>query len=129
MKTHEHVGQVRLKAEARETFFAEVPVRSSGEVAQLLGSSPDHLVRDAKLFAVSREKEMLFPSFQFVGNRVHSAIAEVLRAFKNESSWTVALWFNSPSGWLGGQRPLALFGDEPERVVDAARKTASPIEI
>jgi hypothetical protein len=40
---------------------------------------------------------------------------------------SVALWFNAPSGWLGGRRLLALLGDEPERVVDAARKTAGSV--
>jgi hypothetical protein len=128
VETPEHLNQARLRSQARESFFAEVPVLSHDEVGKLLGADPNQCVRDGRIFSLARTGREVFPAFQFLDGHPRPEIAEVLRAFEGEGAWSVALWFNTPSGWLGGRRPLAVLGDEPDRVVDAARKTASPIE-
>jgi hypothetical protein len=53
----------------------------------------------------------------------------VLRHFAGESDWGLALWWTSPSGWLGGRRPLDVLDAEPQAVVEAARRSAEPIEV
>lgn len=132
----EHVKQLHLQAEAREEFLTRVPLLSSVEVGSLLGSTAKNrsamasrLKREGKLIAVPHRGVDHFPAFQIVNGEPHPAIEEVLRAFDGESPWTVALWFRAPSGWLGGDRPMDRLRDEPERVVDAAHRTAAPIAV
>ncbi len=132
----EHIKQLHLQAEAREEFLTEVPLLSSVEVGSLLGSTAKNrsamasrLKREGKLFAVPHRGADHFPAFQIVSGEPHPAIEAVLRAFEEESPWTVALWFQAPSGWLGGERPMDRLRGEPERVVDAAHRTAAPIAV
>lgn len=132
----EHMKQLHLQAEARQEFLTRVPLLSSVEVGSLLGSTAKNrsamasrLKREGKLFAVPHRGADYFPAFQIMNGEPHPAIEAVLEAFEGASAWTVALWFQAPSGWLGGERPVDWLRDEPERVVDAAHKTAAPIAV
>lgn len=132
----EHMKQLHLQAEARHEFLTEVPLLTSAEVGSLLGSTAKNLSamasrlkREGKLFAVPHRGTDYFPAFQIAKGQPHPAIEAVLQAFETESPWTVALWFQAPSGWLGGERPIDRLHDKPDRVVEAARKTAAPIAI
>lgn len=130
----EHIKQLHLQAEARQGFLTQVPLLTSEEVGSLLGSAAKNrsamasrLKREGKLFAVAHRGADHFPAFQIVDGAPHPAIERVLEAFEGESPWTVALWFQAPSGWLGGERPMDRLGAEPDRVVAAAERTAAPL--
>lgn len=125
--------QRRLYDAAREDFLTKVPLLSSHEVGDLLGSKAkdrsavaSRLKREGKLLAVRCRGVDMYPAFQIVDGRPLSAIEEVLGAFRSGGNWTAGLWLRAPSGWLGGERPLDLIRDEPERVVSAAHRTAAP---
>lgn len=132
----EHLRQLRLQAAARARFLEEVPLLTSQAVGELLGSEArntsamaSRLKREGRLFAVTHKGTDLYPSFQVVEGEAHPAIRDVLAAFQAESPWTVALWFFTPSGWLGGERPMDLLAREPERVIEAARQTSEPLAV
>jgi hypothetical protein len=132
----EHLAQLHVQAEVRHAFLTKVPLLRSEDVGALLGSRArnrsamaSRLKGDGSIFAVTHRGLDLFPGFQFVGGEVHPAVGKILAAFEGESPWTVALWLDAPSGWLGGDRPLDIFGDDPERVVAAAERTAEPIAV
>jgi hypothetical protein len=130
----EHIRQLHLQAEARQAFLTQVPLLTSEEVGSLLGSAAKNrsamasrLKRERKLFAVAHRGADHFPAFQIVEGAPHPAIERVLEAFEGESPWTVALWFDAPSGWLGGARPMDRLRAEPDRVVAAAERTVAPL--
>jgi hypothetical protein len=132
----EHLEQLRLQAQARAVFLTEVPLLTSREVGEFLGSTAgntsamaNRLKRAGTLFAVTHKGIDLYPAAQIVEGEASPAIAGVLEAFAGESAWTIALWLNAPSGWLGGRRPLEVLGDHPDRVVDAARKAIEPLAV
>lgn len=130
----ERMLQLRMQAEAREAFLKNVPLLDSADVGELLGSKAQNtsamasrLKREGKLFAITYRGVDLYPADQIVDGEPSPAIPHILEAFSGDSPWTVALWLNSPSGWLGGDKPLDLLATEPDRVAEAARKTAEPI--
>ena len=54
--------------------------------------------------------------------------ARVLEGLGGTSGWSVALWFVSGSGWLGGKRPVDLIEEQPDAVAEAARRSAEPVQ-
>jgi hypothetical protein len=130
----EHMLQLRTQAEAREAFLKDVPLLDSASVAELLGSTArntsamaSRLKREGKLFAITYRGVDLYPAAQIVDGEPSPFIPQILKAFSGDSPWTAALWLNAPSGWLGGKRPLDLLATEPDRVVQAARKTTEAL--
>ena len=81
--------------------------------------------REEKIFAVIQEGTMHVPTFQFDDDgRPLPAIAALIQMFRSieSSDWGLALWFIAGSGWLGGRRPVDVLKDDPEAVVEAARR-------
>lgn len=131
-----HLKQLRLQAQARASFLTQVPLLDSSKVAELLGSTArntsamaSRLKRSGKLFAVTYKGVDLYPAAQIVDGEPSPAVERILHAFEGDSAWTIALWLNAPSGWLGGERPLDLLAEQPDRVVEAARKTTEPLAV
>jgi hypothetical protein len=81
-----------------------------------------------ELFTVSHDGETLVPSFLLdaeLSPRLRlRPIIETLRA-AGEDGWALWAWFLTPSGWLGGQRPLDLVDDNPTMVAEAAQRRVS----
>ena len=125
------VLQARRNAEARRELLAEFPALTSAEVAAAAGSRAANRASlanrwrdEGRVFAIRVGEQQLYPAFQFdEQGRPMRAIDSVLRAFADRlSDWQTALWFTTPTGWLGGRRPVDAISDDPDSVVEAAER-------
>jgi hypothetical protein len=124
------VLQARRNAEARRDFLEEFPALTSTEVADAANSRAANRASlanrwrdEGKVFAVRLGDQQLYPAFQFDDHgRPLEVIARVLEHLREGdlTDWQTALWFRSPTGWLGGRRPFDLLTDRPDAVVEAA---------
>lgn len=126
------VLQARRNAKARRDFLEEFPALTSSEVADAASSRASNRAslanrwrEEGKVFAIRLGDRQLYPSFQLgEDGRPLKAVAmarEHLAAGKL-SDWQTALWFTSPTGWLGGRRPVDVLSEEPDAVAMAAER-------
>jgi hypothetical protein len=132
------VLQARRNAEARTALLQEFGALRSQEVAELAGSRAANRAAlanrwrgEGQILAVTLGDELLYPGFQFTSEgrphpTVRSALA-TLRTDQHLTDWQAALWFASPTGWLGGRRPVDLLDEQPDAVVEAARGEVSDV--
>jgi hypothetical protein len=126
------VLQARRNSEARREFLEEFGALTSAEVADLAGSTAENRSalatrwrKEGRIFAVTLHEILLFPGFQFDDEgRPLEAIAHTLDALsaRELSEWEVALWFTKRTGWLSDRRPVDVMRDDPDAVVEAARR-------
>ncbi len=89
------------------------------------------LLKRGRLLALEAQSgQWVYPSFQFnERGRPHAVMTEVLAHFAGAdvSPHTIASWFTSPQALLDGNTPAVWLkrGGEPERVVEAARRSAA----
>jgi len=129
--------QLRRQAEVRNAFLRSVSLLTSAEVGELGRSTARNASalasrwkKEGRIFAVPSGRADLYPAFQFDEHgQPRAVVAEVLRHFAGQSDWVRALWWTSPSGWLGGRRPLDVLGTEPEAVLEAARRSTEPLAV
>jgi len=133
----ERLQQLRGQAEARNAFIRSVELLTSSMVGELGGSAARNTSAlasrwksEGRIFAVPSGRADLYPAFQFdVHGQPRPVIAEVLRHLEQESDWTRALWWTSPSGWLDGRRPVDMLDEDTASVIEAARGAAEPLEV
>jgi hypothetical protein len=128
----ESVLQARRNSEARRRFLEEFGALTSSEIADLAGSTAanrsalaNRWRKEGRIFAVTHHGTLYYPAFQFGEHgRPLAVIARVLSALEADElgEWEVALWFAKRTGWLGDRRPIDLLQDEPDAVVEAARR-------
>lgn len=131
------VLQIQRQAEARESFLGEFVTLSSQEVAEMSGSTARNTAAlasrwkaDGKVFALSLGRTDRYPAFQFgEDGKPLPIISRVIEVFGDRSPWTIALWFASGSGWLGGSRPVDVLLRRPDEVVEAARRSVEALDI
>jgi hypothetical protein len=131
------VLQARRNAEARRAFLEEFPGLTSSEVADAAHSRAANRASlanrwrdEGKVFAIRVGDQQLYPAFQFDAHgRPLEVIARVLEHLGESEldDWQTALWFTSPTGWLGGQRPVDLLSDQPDAVGEAASREAGEL--
>lgn len=130
------VLQARRNAEARSALLNEFGALRSQQIADLAGSQASNRAATAnrwrtenRVVAVPWRDELLYPGFQFTAEgRPYPAVKralEWLRSDPQTSDWQAALWFAAPTGWLGGRRPVDVLADDPDAVVQAARREVS----
>ena len=98
------------------------------QLAELSGSNPsqqpNRWKHDGLIFAIDINGKDRFPAYGLDPDRKYRprrSLADVLRVFgKARDGWALAFWFASVNSYLGGKRPLDLFGTAPERVIEAA---------
>lgn len=133
----DRVLQLRRQAELRDTFLRSVPLLTSAAVGELGRSAARNASalasrwkKEGRIFAVPSGRADLYPAFQFDAHgQPRAIVAAVLHYFAGESDWARALWWTSPSGWLGGRRPLDLLDTEPEAIREAARRSTEPLTV
>lgn len=134
------VLQARRNAEARTALLDEFGALRSHEVAELAGSRASNRAAlanrwraEQRVVAVPVGDELLYPGFQFTEEgRPHPTVASAIGALRSDptvSDWQAALWFAGANGWLGGRRPVDLLDDEPQAVIDAARREAEELVV
>lgn len=111
------------------------PLLNREQVQGLLGvgsrQAVSQLVKRGRLLALpTRDDRFAFPAFQFSPNgRPYESIAAILSAFEPAqlSSYTIASWFVTPKRLLRGATPAQWLrrGGDPDRALEAARRTAS----
>lgn len=131
------VLQARRNATARRELLEEFPALTSGEVADAASSRASNRAslanrwrEERKVFAIRVGDQQLYPAFQFDdGGRPLEAVAAVLEQLDGShlSDWQTALWFTTPTGWLGGYRPVDLLREQPEAVIDAAARESGEL--
>jgi hypothetical protein len=130
------VLQARRNAEARSALLEEFGALRSQEIADLAGSRASNRAAlanrwraESQVVAVPVGDELLYPGFQFTAEgRPQPAVGAALHFLCSDphtTDWQAALWFVTPTGWLGGQRPVDLFDDDPKAVIEAARQEVS----
>jgi hypothetical protein len=130
------VLQARRNAEARSSFLAEFGALRSSEIADLAGSRAANRAALAnrwrtenRIVGVTWRDELVYPGFQFTSDgrplpAMQAALA-ALRSDPHTTDWQTALWFSTPTSWLGGKRPIDLLNAVPDLVTEAARREVS----
>lgn len=124
--------QIEQNAALRTQFMQQCELLSSKQVADLLGSkaknraaSANFLKDKGKIFAVRLHGQDYFPAFQFdpLAHHCYPEMAQLISQLARdyEPGWQLALWFTGPNEWLQGQTPLALWGQERDAVLRAAK--------
>ena len=132
------VLQARRNAEARSALLAEYGALRSQDVADLAASRATNRAALAnrwrtenRVIAVPVRDELLYPGFQFnAEGKPKPAIGptiDLLRSDPHTTDWQMALWFVTPTSWLGGIRPVDLLDEDPDAVIDAARREVSDL--
>jgi hypothetical protein len=132
------VLQARRNAEARGALLDEFGALRSHEVADLAESRASNRAALAnrwraenRLVAVPVRDELLYPGFQFNAEGkpkpVIGPTIAWLRSDPHTTDWQMALWFVTPTSWLGGRRPVDLLDERPDAVIDAARREVSAL--
>jgi hypothetical protein len=132
------VLQARRNVEARSTLLEEFGALRSQEVADLAESRASNRAALAnrwrgenRVVAVPVGDDLLYPGFQFSAEgkpkpAIGAAVAW-LRSDPHTTDWQAALWFATPTSWLGDKRPVDLLDEDPDAVIDAARREVSDI--
>lgn len=132
------VLQARRNAEARSALLTEFGALRSQEVADLAESRASNRAALAnrwraenRVVAVPLGDELLYPGFQFnAEGKPKPAIGptiDLLRSDPHTTDWQMALWFVTPTSWLGGIRPVDLLDEDPDAVINAARREVSDL--
>jgi hypothetical protein len=124
--------QARRNAKARRELLEEFPALTSSEVADAASSRAANRASlanrwrdEGRVFAIRVGDQQLYPAFQFdEDGRPLPGIGAALEHLRGGelNDWQTALWFASPTGWLGGRRPVDLLREGPDAVVGAAQR-------
>lgn len=111
------------------------PMLDVAEVKTLLGVGTRQAVHDfarrGRLLALPGPGgRILYPAFQFRrGGRPYDVLPDLLKRFRDAGvrPHTLAAWFKTPQGLLGGRTPVAWMeaGRDPATLLEAARRTAA----
>lgn len=112
-------------------FSAEQLADANGSQASHRAALADNWRKRRQVFCVphpdkaAREPDV-YPAFQFEDGRPIKAVQQVLEAFAGrKEGWKLALWFTSNNGALpNNARPVDLLIDDPQAVIEAARRDA-----
>lgn len=130
------VLQARRNAKARELLLKKWGGYTSAEMGRLSGSTARNRAaiasrwkNEGRVFSLTYQGKTYFPSFQFdEDGRPLPLIARVVATLgRRVRDWDLALWFDASSGWLGGEKPIALLTRNPEAVVTAAEREAEEL--
>ncbi|WP_290650844.1 hypothetical protein [Aquisalimonas sp.] len=125
------LAQVRRNHQARQAFLDGYDVLDGRQVHEVTGNRASNihatatrLRKQGRIFSVEINGELYYPGFQFDSNgRPRDVVREVLSIGGEEvSGWSMALWFASRHGYLGGYRPVELLDTDPERVTTAMKR-------
>ena len=118
---------------ARREYLADTPTLTAKQIHRASGlgshntSEPaSRWKNEGKTFAIRVGKRDLYPAFQFLDGKPHTALRHVLAALPaNMTAWQKAFWFASGNGWLDGDQPQRRL-DDADQVVEAAHRLSEP---
>ena len=131
------VLQARRNVHARKRLLDEFGAFKSTEIAELAGSTAENRSATAnrwrqeqRIFGVRHHDTVYYPGFQFgEDGRPLAVIRDVLESLApgRLTDWEVALWFTATTNSLGDRRPVDVLREDPDAVVEAARREVAPI--
>lgn len=136
--TSAQLRQAHMLAKAKRAVLESgdwVTAHHLAELAELSAanpsSQPNKWKRDGRIFAIRHGGIDYFPLYGLDETSSHRPlhvlkdILSVLSPLKD--GWTMAYWFMSFNGWLGGKRPQDLLRTAPEHVLAAAHEEVAGI--
>jgi hypothetical protein len=124
------VWHAHRTAEARQECLREHGALTSSQVAEMAGSKATNRSALAsswraagRIVGVEWQGVTIFPAFQFDAEvQPRAPIARVLSHLRDAGlgNWEQALWFTTPTGWLGDRRPVDVLDEDPAAVIAAA---------
>lgn len=124
--------QAGMEARARTAVLTQSEWLSAKDIVDKAGlsaanasSTPWKWKQDGSIFAINTDNKFLYPGYGFDpdnGYRPLKSLKAILDLFKgHKEGWSLAYWFASVNSFLGGQRPLDLLKNAPDRVLAAAK--------
>jgi len=125
------IAKARMKAGALRAVFNGTEWLTAAQIAELAGLSQANRSGAAnrwkqrrKVFALQHDGQDHYPRYLLDDDfRPLPAAEQVLGVLEGFSANRLASWFESRNGLLGGKRPRELLASDPERVIEAARRT------
>jgi hypothetical protein len=124
------VWHAQQSAEARLALVSEHGAWTAAEVAERAGSTSTNRSAlasswraAARVLGVEWKSRTVFPAFQFgADGQPRPVVADILTHLRRSGldDWQAALWFASPTGWLGDRRPVDVLTQDPGAVEAAA---------
>ena len=123
------IRRAEKQAKALEAVLENSEWLTAEEIGERGQFSPSNLAapanrwkQEAKIFAVSFRGQDRFPRYGLdEAFRPIPGLESALKLFGQISPWRIAVWFESTNAWLANRRPRELLGNEPEKVLSAAR--------
>jgi hypothetical protein len=121
-----------LQRRAVEAVLANTDWLSATEVSDAINQKArnkhaiaSRLLKDKRIFALTKGTENLFASYQFepTGNPI-GVVRHILAALDGYSPFRIAAWFESANSFLDGARPRELLETRAEDVLNAAKAHA-----
>ncbi len=121
-------------AQARFELIREFGALTAQDVADLAGSKAANRSAlasrwngEERIVGVAWHGRTLYPGFQFRDGQPNETVARAAALLRERGlkGWALALWFVTPSGWLGDQRPVDVIDEDPARVIEAAGEALS----
>lgn len=79
--------------------------------------------KSGKIFAVSLDGRLLYPTFVFIDNQLIEELADIIEIMTSSGRdpISIAAWFISVNGYLDGRMPADMLQQSPHRVIEAAQ--------
>ncbi len=125
------ITKARMKADALRAVFNGTEWLTAAQIAELAGlgqanrsGAANRWKQRRKVFALQHEGQDHYPRYLLDEHfRPLPGAEKVLEVLESFSPNRLASWFEGRNGLLGGKRPRELLATDPERVVEAARRT------
>lgn len=121
----------QMQARVHLAVFASDDLVDESETKQRFGFSARQLIgweREGEIFVIRGDSNSWFPLYMFNKDGPLPAISEIIHTFQGWGPMSLALWFLSPHGYLGGRRPKDVVAKEPDLVMAAARASATLVQ-
>jgi hypothetical protein len=141
--TRQHEAEAasqRATAEARDYVLGQ-PAYLSSEVHDLLGGGADipnknemakRLRQGGQLLGIWNGHEFCHPKFQFTRTGQLDPRFEhlllILPEHEDRAGWRRAFWLYFPNELLGDREPAAVWSEDPQSVLDAARDEFTEVD-
>jgi hypothetical protein len=131
MTTPTSLREAEMEARARRAVMESGDWLTVDEILQLPGVSsrsdcaqPAQWKQQGDIFTINDHGTEYYPLFGLekeAGYRPYSVMSKIIDIFKGDKhGWGMAVWFQSVNSYLGGEKPQALIGSDPDLVIDAA---------
>lgn len=131
MTTPTSLREAEMEARARRAVMESGDWLTIDEIVQMPGVSsrsdcaqPAQWKQQGETFTINDHGTEYYPAFGLekeAGYQPYCVMSKIIDIFKEDKNgWGMAVWFQSVNSYLGGEKPQALIGSEPDLVIEAA---------